>query len=133
MFGIIRAYFTVNETMKKILIAEDEKPYSKALVLKLQHNGYEASSVENGEEAIAALNRDKFDLLLLDLIMPKMDGFAVLEAIKTQGLNVPVIVLSNLSQADDEKRVRELGAKEFLGKSSVSIAEVINLVNSILK
>ncbi|MCX6793151.1 MAG: response regulator [Candidatus Falkowbacteria bacterium] len=119
--------------MKKILIAEDEKPYSKALVLKLQHNGYEASSVENGEEAIAALNRDKFDLLLLDLIMPKMDGFAVLEAIKTQGLNVPVIVLSNLSQADDEKRVRELGAKEFLGKSSVSIAEVINLVNSILK
>lgn len=61
-----------------------------------------------------------------------MNGFAVLEAIKKEGLSLHVIVLSNLSQADDEKKARELGAKDFLSKSNTSIIDVISKVEQIL-
>lgn len=117
---------------KRILIAEDEKAYSRALSLKLQNAGFEIEVAENGEEALAALKKSHFDLVLCDLIMPKMNGFVVLEEIKKLGLEVPIIVLSNLSQADDEKKVRALGAVDFLAKSSIQIAEVINKVHGFL-
>lgn len=117
---------------KRILIAEDEKAYSRALSLKLQNAGFEIEVAENGEEALVALKKSHFDLVLCDLIMPKMNGFVVLEEIKKLGLEVPIIVLSNLSQADDEKKVRALGAVDFLAKSSIQIAEVINKVHEFL-
>lgn len=115
---------------KRILIAEDEKAYSRALVLKLQNAGFEAESVENGEEAIEAIKKGSFDLLLSDLVMPKMNGFQLLEEIKKQGFNIPVIGLSNLSQVDDEKKMREAGAVDFLSKSNTPIINVITAVEN---
>jgi CheY-like chemotaxis protein len=115
---------------KKILIAEDERAYSRALVLKLQNAGFEAESVTNGEEAIEAIKNSNFDLLLCDLVMPKMNGFQVLEEIKKQGLKIPVIGLSNLSQANDEEKMREAGAVDFLSKSNTPIIDVIKKVES---
>lgn len=120
------------EKKKRILIAEDEKAYSRALVLKLTNSGYEAESAANGQEALDAIKNSHFDLLLCDLVMPKVNGFEVIEEIKKQGINLPVIVLSNLSQTDDEKKVRDLGVYDFLAKSSVTIAEVIVKVQEIL-
>lgn len=117
---------------KKILIAEDEKAYSRALMLKLQNAGFDVESVANGEEAIALLNKSRFDLLLTDIIMPKMNGFQVLEEIRKQGIRTPVIVLSNLSQADDEKKVMSLGAVNFISKSNSPIAEVISKIQQFL-
>lgn len=115
---------------KKILIAEDEKSYSRALVLKLQNAGFKAESVNNGEEALDSIKKGSFDLLLCDLVMPKMNGFQVLEEIKKQGLKIPVIGLSNLSQADDEEKMRGAGAVDFLSKSNTPIVDVIKRVEN---
>ena len=85
---------------KKILIAEDERPLSKALELKLRNVGYEVVTVSDGQEAIDLLAKGGFDVLLLDLIMPRADGFAVLEAINAKKVKIKTIVLSNLGQAE---------------------------------
>jgi two-component system alkaline phosphatase synthesis response regulator PhoP len=122
----------IKNTPKKILIADDEKPIAKALELKLNHVGFLAQSVGNGEEALALLSKEKFDLLLLDLVMPKMDGFTVLEEIKKKQLAVPVIVLSNLSQAEDEAKSRALGASGFFIKSNTPIADIVAQVQKFL-
>lgn len=120
------------EKSKKILIIEDEKPMAKALVLKLGHVGYSAQSVGNGEEALALLDKEKFDLILLDLIMPKINGFEVLQGIKDRNILAPVFVLSNLSQQQDEAKAKELGAKEFYIKSNTPIAVIVEQVNKYL-
>jgi DNA-binding response OmpR family regulator len=118
---------------KKILIIEDEKPIARALELKFIHAGFSAQSVINGEEGIALLQKNTFDLVLLDLVMPKMDGFHVLEQIKELKLNTPVIILSNLSQAEDEKKAKQLGARDFFIKSNIPIANIVERVKNILK
>lgn len=113
---------------KTVLIAEDEKSYSRALVLKLQHSGFSVHTAENGSEALDKLKKEKIDLLLLDLIMPKMDGFTVLENMKNAGISTPVMVLSNLGQQDDEKKARKFGAIDFLNKSNMQIIDIISKV-----
>lgn len=118
---------------KKILIAEDEKSYSRALIFKLENAGYQVNLAENGEEAVKILKKEKFDLLFLDLIMPKLNGFAVLEIIKKEKIKTKVVVLSNLSQEDDEKKVKQLGAIGFINKANTAISEIINQANKILK
>jgi len=120
-------------TKKRILIAEDEKPMAKTLKAKLEASGFEAEIVEDGEKAIEILTQQKFDLILLDLMMPKKDGFAVLEELKAKGNKTPIIVSSNLSQKEDFDRAKEMGADDYFVKSSVQINEVIDHVNKILK
>lgn len=119
-------------TGKKILIVEDEKPMAHAMERKLFHAGFAATVVNNGEEALAALEKEPFSLVLLDLMMPKMDGFATLEAIRGKGITTPVIILSNLSQQEDEKRARALGANDFLVKSNTPIAGIVDKVTKFL-
>jgi len=118
---------------KKILIAEDEKPMAKALELKLNNSGFEAKAVFNGQEAIDALKAEKYDLMLLDLMMPTMDGFAVLEQMKTDKIKTPVVVTSNLSQEEDKEKAKSLGAKDYLVKSNVSLKEIVEKITSMLK
>lgn len=122
----------MQERQKRILVAEDEKPYSRALELKLQHAGFEPKVAFDGEQALAALTSEKFDLLLLDLMMPKLNGFAVLEALKEKSISVPTIVLSNLSQEEDKHKVKAYGIEDFIEKSSTSISDVISKVNRLL-
>ncbi len=112
----------------KILIAEDEKAIGKALGLKLEHIGYEAVVVNNGQEALERIKEGGYDLLLIDLIMPVMDGFSTLEALRKMGNKVPVVVLSNLSQGNDLKRARELGAKDYFIKSDTSLSSIVEYV-----
>ena len=120
------------QTQKRILIVEDEKPMAKALALKLTHVGYDAVVTNNGQEGLAALEKEKFDLILLDIVMPKLDGFGVLEALKKNGNKTPVAMLSNLSQEEDEKKAKALGAREFFIKSNTPIADIVNRVQTIL-
>jgi DNA-binding response OmpR family regulator len=115
---------------KKILIIEDEKPLAHALELKLTHDGFEVFIGANGEDGLAILEKEKFALILLDLVMPKLDGFKVLERIKERKIDTPVAVLTNLSQLEDEKRARELGAVGFFVKSNTPIAEIIEWVKA---
>jgi DNA-binding response OmpR family regulator len=124
---------TSDKKIKHILIAEDEKPYSRAMVLKLQHAGFDAQSVGDGEEAVALLKTKKFDLLILDLVMPKMDGFGVLEELKKLSIKLPIMVLSNLTQDEDKKKTQDLGVQVFVEKSNTAIVDVINKVEEILK
>ena len=118
---------------KKILIIEDEKPMARALELKLTHEGFEAKIVFNGESALELLEKEKFDLIVCDLVMPKVDGFKVLEALKEKKITTPVMVLTNLSQEEDEKRAKSLGAKEFFIKSNTPIANIVERITQLLK
>jgi two-component system alkaline phosphatase synthesis response regulator PhoP len=121
------------ENLKKILIIEDEKTLARALSFKLTYSGFEVKTVFNGEEGIAILKQESFSLILLDLIMPKMDGFAVLSTLRAMGIRTPVMVLSNLSQENDIKRTREFGVKDFFIKSNTPIAVIAEGVIKFLK
>lgn len=115
-----------------ILIAEDDKSMSKALELKLKKSGFNVSVAYDGEEAIKKISESKFSLILLDLIMPKLDGFSVLEEIKAKKISSKVIVTSNLSQEEDVKRAKELGAVDYLVKSDTTIKEIVEKVSSLV-
>ena len=117
---------------KRILIVEDEKPMARAVSAKLENSGFSAQMAGNGDEALAALAENAFDLVLLDLVMPRTDGWQVLEKMRQEYTDTPVIVATNLSQAEDEKRALDLGAKDFLVKSNVSITEVVERIKKAL-
>ncbi len=117
---------------KKILIIEDEKSIASALDTKLQSEGFETTVAFNGEEGIDFLKKEKYDLILLDLLMPKVDGFETLEEIREENIDAPVIVISNLSQYLDVKRAFQLGAKDFLVKSNTPLASVVDRVREVL-
>lgn len=118
---------------KKILVVEDERPMAHALELKLTHEGFLVTVAANGEEAIKALAEDTFDLVMLDIMMPKLDGFGVLEEMKVRNYSLPAIVLSNLSQSEDEKRAHDLGANKFFVKSNTPIARIVDYAKEILR
>lgn len=118
---------------KKILIAEDEKSIGQALVLKLEGAGFETKHVLDGEEALKALEDEKFDLAILDLMMPKLDGFGVLTGMKEKKISTPAIVASNLSQVEDEEKAKSLGAKDYFVKSDVPLTEIVSKIENILK
>ena len=118
---------------KRILIIEDEKPMAKALELKLTHLGFFAESASNGEIGLALLEKENFDLVLLDIVMPKVDGFGVLEAMKQKKIKTPVIMLSNLSQEEDEKKAKALGALYFFIKSNTPLTDIVAHVQLILQ
>ena len=118
---------------KKILIAEDERAMSKALELKLTHAGFEVKPVFNGEEALEVISKEKFDLILMDLMMPKTDGFSVLETLQKKGNKIPIIVTSNLGQEEDFKRATALGANDYLIKSNTPIAKIVDRIREFLE
>lgn len=105
---------------------------TKALNLKLSHAGFEVAVAWNGDEGIKLLQKNTYALILLDVVMPKIDGFAVLEALKEMNITTPVIVLSNLSQEDDMEHAKALGAKEFFIKSNTPITTIVERVAQLL-
>ncbi|HSW65634.1 MAG TPA: response regulator [Bacillota bacterium] len=111
---------------KHILIVEDEKPLAHALQLKLEHDGYKVSVASNGQECLDAVATGEFDVVLLDLMMPIMDGFQVLQQLQAKPKRPSVIVLSNLSQREDEQRVLALGAKKYFIKSDTALSVIID-------
>jgi len=120
-------------TKKKILIAEDDKPMARALELKLSKADFDVTVASNGEEALQAVKENKFDIILLDLMMPKIDGFGVLKELKSRGVKTPVIVTSNLSQPEDETKAKELGAKDYFVKSNVPIAQIVEYIKKTVR
>ncbi|NCN25737.1 response regulator [Candidatus Falkowbacteria bacterium] len=119
--------------MKKILIAEDESALSRALELKLQNLGFDVKIATDGEEALAFLQTEVFDLVLLDLMMPKRDGFGVMSE-RTSWKSQPVVFInSNLSQKADVDKAKAMGADDFLVKSDISLKGIVEKINSTLK
>jgi DNA-binding response OmpR family regulator len=114
-----------------ILIVEDEKPLVRVLKLKLEEAGFEVQTAYNGKKALQSMQQDPADAVLLDLVMPEMDGFAVLGEMKRSWSGVPVIVMSNLDQPEDIAKAKSLGAKDFLIKTDVSVAEIVSYFNQL--
>ena len=120
---------------KKILIIEDEEIVLGLLQKKLSQEGYEVSVARDGEEGLKKMREIKPDIVLLDIIMPKMSGFEVMEEMqKDSGLKkIPVIVVSNSGQPVEIDKARGLGAKDWLIKTEFDPQEVINKVKKQLK
>ena len=116
-----------------ILVVEDEKPLNHALTLKLKGAGYEVDSAFDGEQALQFLESKQYDLIFLDLIMPKIDGFGVLENLQKRGINSLIYVLSNLGQPEDRQRAASLGAAGVLIKADTPLSTIVELVKSKLK
>lgn len=120
---------------KKILIVEDDKFLRELIAKKLTAEGYQTIEAKDGEEGIKKLIEEKPDLVLLDLILPGIDGFEVLKQAKEnpQVAEIPVIVLSNLGQRDDVEKGLGLGAIDFLIKAHFTPREIIDKIKSVLK
>jgi DNA-binding response OmpR family regulator len=115
---------------KRVLIVEDEKPLSHALELKLQHTGFVTTVAQNGQECLKLISESDFDVVLLDLMMPVLDGFQVLEQLQQKPKKPKVFVLSNLSQAEDEQRVLKLGAQKYFIKSDTPLEVIVEEVKN---
>jgi len=120
---------------KKILFIEDEMRLQEALGAKLKAEGYEIFAAMDGKSGLEIAEKEKPDLILLDLILPKMDGFHVLEAIKANpSISViPIIVLSNLESGKDIERCLSLGVRSYLAKTNYSLEEIAQKVSEVFK
>lgn len=113
---------------KKILVIEDEKPLAQAINLKLSHEGFEVSIAQDGEEGLELIKQSKPDLVLMDLIMPNLDGFGLLEKLREEKIETKVIVLSNLGQEEDIERTKQLGAIDFFVKADFALSDLVEVV-----
>ncbi len=120
---------------KKILVIEDDKFLRELISQKLLHEGYDIAEAVDGEKGLEAVEKEKPDLVLLDLILPGLDGFEVLTKIKENPAvsQIPVIILSNLGQKDDIEKGLKMGAKDYLIKAHFTPAEIIEKIGIILK
>ncbi|MFA4890595.1 MAG: response regulator [Candidatus Paceibacterota bacterium] len=120
---------------KKILIVEDDLPTIDALAFKLNKKGISASTALNGEEAIERLKRGKYDLVLLDILLPKKNGFEVIKEIRTNGQskNAKIIIFSNLGQEDNVEKAMKLGANGYIVKANIGINELSDKIIEELK
>ncbi len=116
--------------MKKIIIVEDEEILRNLLQKKLLAEGYEVDIAEDGEVGLLKIKENKPDLILLDIIMPKMGGFEMLEELQKDEslLDIPVIVVSNSGQPVEIDRAQKLGVKDWLVKTEFDPQEVIEKV-----
>lgn len=119
---------------KKVMIVEDDEHISKVYEIKFAKDGIETSLARDGEEAVVKITAEKPDVILLDLMLPKKDGFGVLEDIKKvpELAKIPVIILSNLGQKGDQDRAIGLGANEYLVKVDYPIQEIVEKVKGYL-
>jgi len=120
---------------KKILIVEDEASLNKALTEYLVSEGFEVASALDGERGLEMALREKPDLILLDVILPKKDGYEVLDNIRKDDKTrkMPVIMLTNLESQDDIMKAMEKGASTYLVKSDYKLEEVAKKIKETLK
>lgn len=121
--------------MARILVVEDEELLSSIIVRELANAGHDVRAAYNGEEAVQHASSDTPELILLDLIMPKMDGFQVLETLKKNPgtASIPVVVLSNLGQKEDIEKAKSSGAFDYMVKINFAPKEVCAKVKEIME
>ena len=120
---------------RTILIIEDDKFLRELITRKLLNEAYEVSEAVDGEEGIKKIKEEKPDLILLDLILPGIDGFEVLSKKKEDPAlaSIPVIILSNLGQKDDVEKGLKMGAVDYLIKAHFTPGEIIEKIKVVLK
>jgi two-component system phosphate regulon response regulator PhoB len=118
------------ETKKKILLVEDDAALASVYKTRLETEGFDVRHVDNGEEALPSAIEFRPDLIVLDVMMPKINGFDVLDLLRTtpETMSIRVIMLTALSQAKDKERAKKLGADDYLVKSQVVISDVVSRI-----
>lgn len=121
--------------MPKILIVDDDTFLSGIYATKLDLEGFQVLTAHDGEEGIKAAQKDKPDLILLDVLMPKLDGFEALKRLKADAgtKDIPVIMLTNLGQKEDIEKGLEDGAVDYLIKAHFVPAEAVAKIKKVLK
>lgn len=120
--------------MKRILIIEDDDFLRSLAVTKLQKHGYSVTTAANGEAGLEATLKEKPDLLLLDLMLPGISGFDVLEKLRAneETKTLKVVIFSNLGDSADIKRGQELGVVDYLVKASFTLDELVEKITTLL-
>ncbi len=121
--------------MAKILLIEDDTLIVKIYSTRLKADGFTVVSADNGEDGLAVAEKEQPDFILLDVMMPKMDGFHVLETLRSKPelKSVPIIVYSNLAQESEMQKAIQMGATEFIVKANISPTELVNKIKSYVK
>ncbi len=124
-----------DQAKKKILIIEDDRSLQNALVEIVSQEGFESESALDGEEGLSKIKTFKPDLILLDIILPKKDGFEVLSEIKKDesAKDIPVLILTNLEEVDNIQKALDLGATNYMVKSDFSLKDVVGKIKTSLK
>ncbi len=119
---------------KKIVVVEDDRILLKALNVELLSNGFEIFSASDGEAGLKLVQKELPDLVLLDLVMPKMHGFEVLKAIREgqKTKKIPVIILSNLGQEKDLEEGMKLGATDYYPKAATDLGSLSKKIEEVL-
>jgi len=120
---------------KKIVIAEDEPILIEMYKLYFERTGYEVLKAGNGRECINFVKKEKPDIILLDILMPKLDGWEVLKQLKTdpETKQIPILVFSNLGQTQEIQKGLDLGANDYVIKSNVTPKELLEKVEGMIK
>jgi CheY-like chemotaxis protein len=118
----------------RLLLVEDDRFLRKAAEVVLRRHGFEVLTAQDGEEGLTVARAERPALILLDLIMPKMQGFQVIEHLKQdpETADIPVIVMSNLGQESDVQRAMEAGALAYVVKSNVALNDLADRVRGVL-
>jgi len=119
---------------KSVLIIEDDPFIADVYVLKLESEGYSVETAEDGVIGLEMLKKKRYDIVLLDIVMPNLDGFKVLERIKMnpEMSKTPVVILTNLSQKKDIQKGLNLGATDYIIKTKFTPTEVVKTINKVL-
>ena len=118
------------DAKKKILLVEDDAALANVYKTRLEMEGFDVRHVDNGEDALSNAVDFRPDLIVLDVMMPKINGFDVLDILRTtpETMSMRVIMLTALSQAKDKERAEQLGADDYLVKSQVVINDVVTRI-----
>lgn len=118
----------------KVLLVEDDKMIIDMYTLKFTQEGYDVMQAENGKDGLDMAMKSNPDIVLLDIILPQMDGFTVLKNLKANASTqkIPVVLLTNLGQDGDVKKGLELGAVDYLIKANFTPSQVVDKVKSLL-
>ena len=125
----------MGEAVRRILLAEDDRFLRKAAETALKRHGFTVVPAVDGEEALRLARAEPPDLVLLDLIMPKLQGFEVLRALKADPgtAPIPVVILSNLGQDGDVKQAMEAGAAGYFVKANLSLQDLVKRVGELVE
>ena len=125
----------MENTKKKILVVEDDQMICSMYKTKFAADGLAVLAANDGPEGLELAKKEKPDLIMLDIILPQLDGFSVLEELKKdcQTKNIPVIMLTNLGTEEDKKKGEKLGATDYLVKARLTPAEISKKIKEYLK
>ena len=120
--------------MSKVMVVEDDASLREIYSIRITAEGYEVVSAGDGEEALATAVREKPDLILSDVMMPKISGFDMLDILRStpETANIKVVMMTALSAEDQRQRGERLGADRYLVKSQVGIEDVVNTIHEVL-